>query len=376
VWQLRHGDARPRIENRLRVLVLGGTRFLGRHAVTQALAAGHEVTILNRGQSGPDLFGEDVEALLADRDRELPPLTRNRHWHLVIDTSAYFPRQVRRIASWLHGRVGRYQLVSSISAYANPQAPAGCDEALGTLARLSPDEPEPDIVTGANYGALKAACETAALESFGPQACVLVRPGLIVGPYDPTGRFTWWLERLRRGGEVLAPASASTPVQWIDARDLAAWLLAQGEAGTTGAFNLTGPTDPSEPQTYRTWLETLRETTSPNASFSWVDDGWALAAGVAPWIDWPLWLPEAMAGLHRTPITRARATGLNGRPLQSTVADTLAWLAERQGDGAPTPPGPPRPQAGLAAEREQALLARCLAGEGQPPEEQPLISAA
>ncbi len=334
--------------------------------MTQALAAGHEVTILNRGQSGPGLFGGDVEALVADRDLELPPLTRNRHWQLVIDTSAYFPRQVRRIASWLHGRVGRYQLVSSISAYADPQAADGCDEVLGTLARLPADEPEPDTVTGANYGALKAACETAALESFGPAACLLVRPGLIVGPHDPTGRFSWWLERLRRGGDVLAPASTGTPVQWIDARDLAAWMLVQGSAGTTGAFNLTGPTDADEPQTYRSWLEALRVAANPQAQWCWADDDWAQAAGVAPWADWPLWLPEAMAGLHRSPIARAKASGLNGRPLAQTVADTLAWLDEWHAAGALPPPGPPRQRPGLAADREEALLERWRAGEGRP----------
>jgi 2'-hydroxyisoflavone reductase len=316
------------------------------------------VTLLHRGLSGPGLFGDTVEHLIADRDAALPALASGRRWDAAFDTSAYFPRQVRAMGGWLHGRVGQYQFVSSISAYADPQAAGGLDEHTGALAALPAGEPEPLAMTGANYGALKAACEAAACECFGDAATLVVRPGLIVGPHDPTGRFDWWLRRLQRGGKVLAPASATTPVQWIDARDLATWMLNQAERGASGAFNLTGPTSMDATGTYRTWLEALRAGTNPQARWAWVDDAWALAQGVAPWSDWPLWLPEHVAGLHRTPIGRAVDTGLSCRPLAETVRDTLAWLAEREATGAPPLPGPPRPVAGLPAEREAELLAR------------------
>jgi 2'-hydroxyisoflavone reductase len=314
------------------------------------------VTLLHRGLSGPGLFGDAVEHLIADRDASLPVLAHGRRWDCVIDTSAYFPRQLRAVADWLRGRVGQFQFVSSISAYADPQAAGGLDELDGPLAALPAGEPEPTVLSGANYGALKAACEHAATAAFGDAHRLIVRPGLIVGPHDPTGRFDWWLRRLQRGGEVLAPAADTSPVQWIDARDLAAWMLEQARAGTTGVFNLTGPTRADEPRSYRAWLEALRETVNPEASVCWAEEDWALAQGVAPWSDWPLWLPSAMAGLHRTPIERARASGLSGRPLRDTVADTLAWLAARPADAAALPSAMQRPAAGLDPAREAELL--------------------
>jgi 2'-hydroxyisoflavone reductase len=314
------------------------------------------VTLLHRGLSAPALFGDTVEHLIADRDATLPTLEPGRRWDVVVDTSGYFPRQIHAAGAWLHGRVGRFQFVSSISAYAEPQAPGGLDELQGSLAPWPEGEPEPTTITGANYGWLKAACESAAVQRFGADATLLVRPGLIVGPHDPTGRFDWWLRRLRLGGAILAPAADSSRVQWIDARDLAAWMLRQATAGTTGAFNLTGPTLADQPHDFRSWLEVLRACTTPQAEFAWVDGAWAQARGVAPWTDWPLWLPPGMDGLLRAPIERARASGLEARPLRETVADTLAWLDTARPAGSPAN-GPARPTPGLDASREAALLA-------------------
>jgi 2'-hydroxyisoflavone reductase len=319
-------------------LVIGGTRFLGRHIVRQALDAGHAVTLLHRGRSGPGLFPE-AEHRIADRNGDLAALAQGR-WDVVIDTSAYVPRQVRTLAQCLAGRVERYLLVSTISVYAGFGA-AGMDEdaPLQVLA-----DPATETVDGSSYGGLKALCEQALAAALPGQALV-ARPGLIVGPHDPSGRFTWWLQRLARGGDVLAPGTPDDPVQCIDARDLAAWLLLQAERGTTGTFNLTGP---ATPLTMGALLQTLRSTLRPDARLHWVGEALLLAQGVSPWTELPLWVPRSDAGLHAVDIRRALASGLRCRPLAETAADTAAWAAAHDG---------PHAGIGLAPEREAALLA-------------------
>jgi 2'-hydroxyisoflavone reductase len=223
----------------MKLLVLGGTRFLGRHLVQQALGQGHHVTLLHRGVSGPDLF-PDAQHLIADRNADLSVL-HGGQWDVAIDTNAYVPRHVRSVAAALAGRVGVYQLVSSISVYASFDVGPTEESARATL----PD-PSVETVTGDSYGGLKALCEDAAHMGFANR-CLIARPGLIVGPFDPTGRFTWWVRRIHRGnaaGPLLAPGDPAAPVQFIDARDCAAWLLLQATRGTTGTFNLTGPNTP------------------------------------------------------------------------------------------------------------------------------------
>ncbi len=327
----------------MKLLILGGTRFLGRHLAEQALAAGHQVTLLHRGLSspvgGPGLFPQ-AEHHIGDRNGDLAVLQAGR-WDACIDTSAYVPRHVRSVAAALAGRVGQYQLVSSISVYddAGYSADAGPHEDCA-LARL-PD-PTVEAITGETYGGLKVLCEEAAQQAFGGR-CLVSRPGLIVGPHDPTGRFTWWPQRLQRGGDVLAPGDPATPVQFIDVRDLAAWHLRQAEGGTAGLFNLVGP---DEPLTIGGLLQAARDTLNPAAQLRWVDEAWLLAQGVQPWSDLPVWLPRAQAGMHRTDTRRARATGLRTRPLADTLRDTAAWA-----QGRATPAG-----VGLAPEREAALL--------------------
>ncbi|MFO1337484.1 MAG: NAD-dependent epimerase/dehydratase family protein [Burkholderiaceae bacterium] len=337
-----------------RLLLLGGTRFLGRHVAEQALAAGHALTLLHRGRSAPALFPQ-ARHWLADRDGDLSLLERE-HFDAVIDTSAYVPRQVRAVAERLAGRVGRYLLVSTVSVYADLSA-AGTDETAPTATL---DDPATEQLTGASYGGLKRLCEEAALAGFGERALV-ARPGLIVGPHDPTGRFAWWLTRLQRGGDVLVPGRPEAPLQFIDARDAAGWMLRQVTAPGTDAagpvYNLTGP---ATPLTMGGFFEAARARLNPSARLHWADADWLLREGVAPWTELPLWVPPDAAGLHQVDIRRALGAGLATRPVGETVADTAAWLAS-------DPPAPAdgamaRPPVGLAPEKEAGLFTRFVAG--------------
>ncbi len=328
----------------MKLLVLGGTRFLGRHLVEQALARGHEVTLLHRGVSGPALFAQ-AQHLIADRNADasvLLSVLQQDRWDVAIDTNAYVPRHVKRMAAVLADRVGVYQLVSSISVYAS-FAQAGQDEngALKTLA-----DPLVEAIGGEHYGGLKALCEAVALETFSGR-CLITRPGLIVGPFDPTGRFTWWVQRIARGtaaGPVLAPGEPTAAVQFIDARDCAAWLLLQAERRATGTFNLTGPNDAL---TMGAFLQSAQQTLHNSATLQWLPEAFLLEHGVKPWTDLPLWLPQTEAGLHQTNIQRALATGLQCRPLAQTVADTATWAVNEA----------PKDGIGLSTQREAELMA-------------------
>jgi len=329
----------------MQILVLGGTRFLGRHFVAQALAAGHRLTLLHRGRSGAGLFPE-AEHLIADRDADLSVLD-GRRWDTVLDTSAYLPRQVRAVAARLAGQVGKYQLVSTISVYPDFATP-GLDE---DAPRAVLTDPEVQTVDGSTYGGLKALCEDAALAAFGA-SCLIARPGLLVGPHDPTERFTWWVRRLVKSGDVIAPGDPAGPVQFIDARDAAGWLLQAAEAGTGGIFNLTGPVRaPGQPLTMGEFLATASAQLAPTARLHWLDESFLLGQGVVPWTELPVWVPSDSAGIHQVDIRRAVGSGLSCRPLADTLADTAAWAA-----GVPAQGG-----AGLTAEREAALLAAWLA---------------
>jgi 2'-hydroxyisoflavone reductase len=325
----------------MQILVLGGTRFLGRHFVARTLAAGHRLTLLHRGRSGAGLFPQ-AEHLIADRDGDLSVLD-GRQWDTVLDTSAYLPRQVRAVAARLAGNVGRYQLVSTISVYPDFGRP-GIDE---DAPRAVLPDPEVQTVDGSTYGGLKALCEDAALAAFGAR-CLIARPGLLVGPHDPTERFTWWVRRVALGGDVIAPGDPAAPVQFIDARDAAGWLLKTAEAGTGGTFNLTGPVRaPAQPLTMGEFLATACEVLAPAARLHWLDEGFLLGQGVVPWTELPVWVPSDSAGIHQVDIRRAVASGLSCRPLAATLVDTAAWAA-----GVPASGG-----TGLTAERDAALLA-------------------
>ncbi len=319
----------------MKLLVLGGTKFLGRHAVEHALAEGHAVTTFTRGQTNPELFPE-AEHLHGDRDGGLDSL-RGRDWDGVVDTSGYVPRIVRQSAELLRDAVERYVFVSSISVYDDFSEPVTESTPVAQL-----DDPASESIEE-HYGALKAACERVVEEVYGERSA-RVRAGLIVGPHDPTDRFTYWPRRIAAGGDVLAPGDPRAPVQFVDARDLARWLVQLALDGPGGTFNATGP---AEPLTLGELLDRARKAIGSDANAHWVDEQLVLDAGVQPWTELPLWLPgEDYAGMARADISGALAAGLRFRPVEETVVDTLAWDRTLPGD---------RPT--LSLEREQELLA-------------------
>jgi 2'-hydroxyisoflavone reductase len=321
----------------MRLLILGGTVFLGRHFVDAALARGHEVTLFNRGRSDASAY-PDVEQLRGDRDGGLDALF-GRSWDAVVDTSGYVPRVVRQSAELLGPSVDRYVFISTGSVYDLDMVDKCEDAPTQQL-----DDPSSEDIS-AHYGALKARCESAVDGVFGGRA-LHVRAGLIVGPHDPTERFTYWVLRMAEGGVVLAPGAPEREVQFIDARDLVAWTLDMVEAGRGGTYNITGGAQP---------LGGVLEACG-DAVPVWAGDDFLLDQRVTPYTDLPLWIPAA-AGSNLMPIDRALDAGLRLRPLAGTVADTRAWTAQR---GALPPPqesgGRVRVPAGMPRAREAELL--------------------
>jgi 2'-hydroxyisoflavone reductase len=325
----------------MKLLVLGGTMFLGRYIVETALAHGHEVTLFNRGQHNPDLF-PGVEKLKGNRDGELNSL-QGRSWDAVIDTCGYVPRVVRASAELLADAVQHYTFISSISVYADLSKP-GADEntPVGTLPDATVEE-----ITATTYGPLKALCEQAAEEVM-PGRVLVVRPGLIVGPHDPTDRFTYWPHRIAQGGEVLAPAQPDQPVQFIDVRDLAEWIVRMVEAGSTGIYHATGP---DYTLIMQQLLEQCKAVSGRDAHFTWVDEELLIQHDVVAYMELPLWIPSSepeAAGHSAVDCTKAISAGLTFRPLSDTIRDTLAWDATRPTDA--IRPG------GMKAAREEQLL--------------------
>lgn len=331
----------------MRILLIGGTRFLGRALVEAALARGHQLTIFHRGLTNPGLFSgasPQVEALFGDRDGGLGGLS-GRTWEAAIDTCGYVPRIVRQSAQLLSGSVGGYAFISSMSVYADVSQP-GLDETapVGRLVDESIEE-----VTGETYGPLKALCEGVVERAFPGQALV-IRPGLIVGPHDPTDRFTYWTQRVAEGGEVLASGRPERPIRFIDGRDLAGWIIRMVEDGKAGTFNADGP---GVPQTMLDLLSTCRSVSGSSATFTWADERFLLDQAVEPWSELPLWVPELdpeNTGFFAMRSDKARAAGLSYRPVAETVRDTLAWLADRPPDW--------EARAGLSRTREMEILAR------------------
>lgn len=334
----------------MKLLILGGTQFLGRHLVEAAAGRGHELTLFNRGTHNPELFPE-VEKLRGDRDGGLDAL-RGRSWDAVVDTCGFVPRVVRDSAELLAGAVSLYVFISSISVYADFSRHVEDEGApVGTLADESVEE-----VTGETYGPLKVLCERAVEQAL-PGRSLTIRPGLIVGPHDTTVRFVYWPRRVARGGEVLAPGSPEQRVQFVDARDLAEWTVRVVEEGRTGVFNANGP---DYPLTMGGLLDECKAVTGSDARFEWVDEGFLLEAGVEPWSELPLWLPagdEKFRHFMSVNCDRAISAGLTFRPLAETIRDTFEWDEAREDKsppadkgGVPTPDKTPRP------ERERELL--------------------
>jgi len=318
----------------MRLLVLGGTKFLGRATVDTALARGHEVTLFNRGRTNPDLY-PGVEKIRGDRTERLSALD-GREWDAVLDMSTFLPRVVLLSVDALCRGVDRYVYVSSISAYADFNVPPVEGAPVAQLENPASESIE-------DYGALKAACERIVDEAYG-DAALIVRPGLIVGPHDPTDRFTYWPRRVAAGGRVLAPAPPDAPVQFVDVRDLGAWIVEATERGLGGVFNATG-----EPITFEQLLEACQAVSGP-VEVGWVPSEKLVEAGVGEWMELPLWIaaPE-FAAMQRADVSKATKAGLSFRPVAETIADTLAWDAQRdipRADGV-----------GLTPERELELLA-------------------
>jgi len=296
----------------MRILVIGGTSFVGRHLVAGALAAGHELTLFNRGVTNPDLFPE-AEHLHGDRDGGLAPLA-GRTWDAAVDTCGYVPRVVGDSARLLADSVAHYTFVSTLSVHPDDVAP-GADE---DAPLFDPPAEGVEEITDETYGPLKVACELVVAAAL-PDRALIVRPGLIVGPDDPTDRFTYWIRRVAEGGEVLAPAPPEEPVQFIDVRDLAAFMLTHVEARTAGIFSAVAP-----PVPLVVLLEAARDAAASDASFTWVPAEFLLEQGVVPWSDLPMWMP-GFPGFNAFDAGHAVAAGMTFRTTPETVADTLAW---------------------------------------------------
>jgi 2'-hydroxyisoflavone reductase len=315
----------------LRVLLLGGPKFLGRAVIDAALERGHELTLFNRGATGAELYPE-VERIVGDRDGGLDGL-RGQEWDAIVDTSGYLPRLVGASARLLAETVAHYVFVSSISVYASFAEVV--DEASPT-AELT-EEGSEDV--GRDYGALKALCEQEVERAFSGRTTA-VRAGLIVGPHDPTGRFTYWPHRVARGGDVLVPGPAWRPIQLVDVRDLAGWIVSAAEERLPGPFNVTGPA------TMGAVVDAARRVTGASARAVEVDDAFLANQGVDEWMELPLWVDtrnDAWRHFLEVDVSRATGAGLTFRTLDDTVVATLAEAETVEG-------------VGLTPERERELL--------------------
>jgi 2'-hydroxyisoflavone reductase len=312
----------------MNLLILGGTVFLGRHLVQAALSRGHRVTLFNRGQHNPDLF-PDVERLHGDRDGGLDSL-HGRGWDAVIDTCGYVPRIVRQSAELLSGAVGHYTFISSLSVFSDTSKIGITDtDAVSKLEDESVEE-----LTGETYGPLKALCEQA-VENAVPGRTLIIRPGLIVGPDDPSDRFTYWPHRIAAGGIVLAPGRPDETVQFIDVRDLAQWTIAMVERNETSIFNATGP---EPPVTFGRLIEDCVNVSGGAADVTWIDETFLLAENVTPWVELPLWIPvetdPSDRGFSAFDCRKAVDAGLSFRSIKETIRDTLEWDSNRPSEGA------------------------------------------
>lgn len=328
-----------RAKKPLRILILGGTGFLGPHLVANGVARGHTVTLFNRGKTHPELF-PDLEKLRGDRDGKLDAL-KGRKWDAVVDTSGYVPRVVKLSAELLAPEVKQYVFISTISVYPDDVKP-GANESTPVQALQEPGSEE----VRKYYGALKALCEKTVEEAM-PGRATSIRPGLIVGPGDPTDRYTYWPARIDRGGEALAPGTGDDPVQYVDARDLAAFVVHAVEDSTTGTFNATGP---EKKLTMKQLLESARKAAPKPASLTWVPEKFLEEHKVSAWQDMPVWA-GAGAGFTQIDCSKAIGKGLRFRSPEETARDTLAWWKtlpeERRA----------KPRAGLSAGREKEVLA-------------------
>lgn len=342
----------------MRILILGGTGFIGPHQVRYALSRGHQVTLFNRGRQ-PHEWPGAVEELLGDRNTGDLKALEGREWDVCIDNPTTLPFWVRDAGRILHGKINQYLFISTISVYADNLKPA--DESAPVAPYTGKDAMAETMESlraaqGELYGPLKALSEKEAEQQF-PGKATIIRPGLIVGPGDETDRFTYWPVRLARGGEVLAPGDGSDPVQFIDARDLAEWTIRMAERRTVGTFNATGPEHLLQ---MRQMLSGIGSAIHADFRPIWVASDFLEADKVEAWSDMPVWVPGQgnTAGFARRSIRKALTAGLTFRPLATTASDTLTWFnqqpAERQA----------KLKAGLTPAREEEVLSKWKAKVG------------
>jgi 2'-hydroxyisoflavone reductase len=325
----------------MRILIVGGTRFVGRAIAEAALDSGHEVTLLHRGKTSPASL-EDAEHLLVDRDSDgLADALAGRDFDATVDVCAYIPRQVSSLAEALDGRGGHHVYISTMSVYSDDQEVGFAED--GPLVRLA--DPTTEEVTGETYGGLKVLCEETAVDAYGKDGVALVRPTYVIGPHDPTGRFTWWVQRIAAGGPVLAPGPHAAPMQVIDARDQGEWCVRLAESAATGAFNSVSPTPPFG---YGDLLDAAVRAVGPHGTeLVWVDGDWLREHGENGQT-LPLWSEGASENVMAADPTRALNSGLSPRPLTETIADTWDWMKQEQPS--------PAPGWGLSGDREAELL--------------------
>jgi 2'-hydroxyisoflavone reductase len=331
----------------MNLLIIGGTRFVGRALVEAALANGYQVTLFNRGKSNPALFPE-IEKIHGDRESEVDlAQLRGRTWDAVIDTCGYVPRTVHKSTEALKDSTDHYTFISTLSVYADANTPDANESA--PLAKL--DDPDNEEFRMEAYGPLKVLSEQAA-EAVMPGRVLVIRPGFIVGPYDATERFIYWPRRVARGGEVLVPQPPDQPLQFIDVRDLAEWNLRMAAQKQIGIFNATSP---ARQFTMRDVVETSKQVSGSDATFTWISPEFLLEQKVEPFSDLPFWLPAGQNydGMFLMNVDKAVRAGLTFRPLVETIRGMLDWEPEHL----PRLTAANQPLAGMSAEKEQEILA-------------------
>lgn len=321
----------------MKILILGGTVFLGRHLVKSALRRDHTVTLFNRGQHNPQLFPE-IEKVKGDRTVSLDPL-KGRKFDAVIDTCGYFPRAVKMSAQFLKNSVDHYTFISSISAYKDFSI-KGMDENAET-GKIEDESAEE--VTGESYGPLKVLCENAVAEIYKDKA-LNIRPGLIVGENDPSDRFTYWVHRINGGGKVFAPDGKNSNVQFIDVKDLADWTIIMAEEKKSGVYNATGPDYELK---FENFIKACQKASGKKSEIIWASEKFIADENVSGWTDLPMWIPKEEEGVNNVNINKAVKDGLKFRPLKETIIDTLKFDKSRKDHVL---------RAGLKPEKESELI--------------------
>ncbi|WP_158598282.1 NAD-dependent epimerase/dehydratase family protein [Falsibacillus albus] len=330
----------------MNILIIGGTKFVGRSIAAEALERNHDVTLFNRGITNPDAFPE-VPVMIGNRDNvnDLEQIARS-HWDVIIDTCGYQPHSVQKAMDILRNSTGKYVFISTCSVYKDAFKATGVTEESETLKLSEGDESrlheEGSLPVERYYGELKQLCECEVMNTFGKDA-LIIRPGLIVGPYDPSDRFTYWVERISRGGSTLVPDNLDCLIQFIDVRDLASWVFTMIEESLNGIWNVVGPT---EPLRFGDFLTECKQTLNSHAEFVQVSDQFLLENEVQPWMELPLWIPQINS--YGLDIRKVKEFGLKTRPLKETIKETYEWASSRDQEL--------KRNAGLDKEKEKRLL--------------------